>query len=506
MAASAPEGRYDLVAVGGGSAGLSLGVFGARAGARVAIVERDRLGGECTWTGCVPSKALLAAAHTLHAARRAPEFGLPELRPDGPVDLGRVLREVHALQHAIYQRADSPERLRALGCDVIEGNARFASPRELLVDGEPLDTRAVCVATGSRPLIPPIAGLDEIDYLTNESVFTELDELPARLLVVGGGPIGVELGQAFARLGSAVTLVTMEERLLVEEDAELSQLLGEALAEEGVRVLTSCAVASVERGEGGGRATLRRVGEGGAAAAGGPPETLAFDALLLATGRRPNVDGLGLEAAGVVIERGAPRVDGRLRTSNPRVYAAGDVLGRHGFTHAAAYEASIVLRNAVFPGRARASYEALPRATFTDPEIAHVGLTEEQARARHGDGVRVYRYPFAEMDRAIVERRTRGVVKLVTAGRRDRVVGAQIAGPAAGELIHEFALAMRRGMKAGELAQMVHVYPTLALGAQHAALGATERWLDGVAGSRWLRAYLGLSRRLSRSLSRRSSH
>jgi pyruvate/2-oxoglutarate dehydrogenase complex dihydrolipoamide dehydrogenase (E3) component len=505
MAASAPVGRYDLVAVGGGSAGLSLGIFGARAGARVAIVERDRLGGECTWTGCVPSKALLAAAHMLHAARRAPEFGLPELRPDGPVDLGRVLREVHALQHTIYQRADSPERLRALGCDVIEGSARFASPRELLVDGEPLDTRAVCVATGSRPLIPPIAGLDEIGYLTNESVFTELDELPARLLVVGGGPIGVELGQAFARLGSTVTIVTMEERLLVEEDAELSHILGEALAEEGVRVLTSCAVAAVERVEGDGRATLRPVGEG-AEQTSAPPETLAFDALLLATGRRPNVDGLGLSAAGVALEGGAPRVDGRLRTSNPRVYAAGDVLGRHGFTHAAAYEASIVLRNAVFPGRARTSYEALPRATFTDPEIAHVGLTEEQARARHGDGVRVYRYPFAEMDRAIVERRTRGVVKLVTAGRGDRVVGAQIAGPAAGELIHEFALAMRQGVEAGELAQVVHVYPTLALGAQHAALGATERWLDGVAGSRWLRAYLGLSRWLSRPLLRHSSH
>ncbi len=498
MAASARDRRYDLVAIGGGSAGLALGIYGARAGARVAIVERDRLGGECTWTGCVPSKALLAAANLLYAARRAPEFGLPELRPDGPVDLGRVLREVHALQHAIYQRSDSPERLRALGCEVIEGSARFASPRELLVDGQPLDARAVCIATGSRPLIPPIAGLDEVGYLTNESVFSELQELPARLLVVGGGPVGVELGQAFARLGSAVTLVTMEERLLATEDAELSQILGEALAEEGLRVLPSCAVAAVERVAGGGRATLCRVGEDAARAPGAPPEEIAFDALLLAMGRRPHVDGLGLEAAGVELDDGAPRVDGRLRTSNPRIYAAGDVLGRHGFTHAAAYEATLVLRNALFPGRARASYELLPRATFTDPEIAHVGLTEEQARSRHGDGVRVYRYPFAEMDRAIVERRTRGVVKLVTAGRRDRVVGAQIAGAAAGELIHEFALAMRQGVRAGELAQMVHVYPTLALGAQHAALGATERWLDGVARSRWLRAYRWLSRRLPR--------
>ncbi len=504
MAASAQGERYDLVAIGGGSAGLAIGIYGARAGARVAIIERDRLGGECTWTGCVPSKALLAAADLLHAARRAPEFGLPELRADGPVDLGRVLREVHALQHAIYQRSDSPERLRALGCDVIEGSARFASPRELLVEGRLLPTRAVCIVTGSRPRIPSITGLDEVGYLTNESVFTELSELPARLLVVGGGPIGVELGQAFARLGSAVTLVTMEERLLVEEDPELSQILGEALAEEGVRVLPSRAVAAVERvGEGGGgRATLRSVGGGAGRPGSAPPEELAFDALLLATGRRPNVDGLGLDAAGVVLEGGAPRVDGRLRTSNPRVYAAGDVLGRHGFTHAAAYEATLVLRNALFSARARASYEVLPRATFTDPEIAHVGLTEEQARARHGDGVRVYRYPFAEIDRAIVERRTRGVVKLVTAGRRDRLVGAQIAGPAAGELIHEFALAMRQGVRAGELAQMVHVYPTLALGAQHAALGATERWLDGVAGSRWLRAYLWLSRRLTRPLSR----
>jgi pyruvate/2-oxoglutarate dehydrogenase complex dihydrolipoamide dehydrogenase (E3) component len=291
MAASAPGGRYDLVAIGGGSAGLAIGIYGARAGARVAISERARLGGECTWTGCVPSKALLAAADLLDAARCAPEFGLPELRADGPVDLGRVLLEVHALQHAIYQRADSPERLRALGGDVIEGSARFASPRELLVEGRRLSTRTVCIATGSRPLIPPIAGLDEVDYLTNESVFTELSELPARLLVVAGGPIGVELGQAFARLGSAVTLVTMEERLLVEEDAELSQILGEALAEEGVRVLPSRAVAAVERVGGGGRATLRPVGGGAGRPGSAPPEELAFDALLLATGRRPNVDG-----------------------------------------------------------------------------------------------------------------------------------------------------------------------------------------------------------------------
>lgn len=484
---------YDLVVIGGGSAGLTIGALGPKLGARVAVVEANRMGGDCTWYGCVPSKALLASGRAAARARDTERYGLPIFEQRGEVDLGRVMDRIAALQQQIYEESDSPDHLRALGCDVLEGRGRFVAPDELLVDGQTVRARTFCIATGSRALVPPIDGLDAVPYLTNETIFTELRELPRRLLVIGGGPVGTELGQALARLGSAVTITELEPRLLPREDPELGELLCEALEADGLRIRTGVTVTRVTAEGGRGCATVD---------VDGGREEIEFDALLVATGRRPNIEGLGLDAAGVACEEtGSIKVDRFLRTTNRRIYACGDVIGRQYSTHAAGYEATTVLRNALFPLRSKANYDLVPAVTFTDPEVASVGLTEEQARATHGSKVRVYRYPFAGTDRAKVDGLTTGMAKLVCVQRlsgNDRVVGAQIIGPAAGELIHEYILAIRHNMGALDVAQVVHAYPTLSQAPQYAAMGAFNRLVERPIVRAGLRTYRRLIRLVPR--------
>ena len=420
--------QYDLVVIGGGSAGLTIGRYGPKLGARIAVVEEGKLGGDCTSYGCVPSKALLASAEVASLARRSEEFGLPPLDAGGNIDLGPVMDRVAAVQHQIYEADDSPESLRAAGSDVIEGRGEFVSPRELRVDGRPVRSRYHCVATGSRPIVPEIPGLDTVPHYTNESVFSELRELPARLLVLGAGPIGVELGQAFARLGSRVTIVEAAPRILPREDAECAAVLHESLVADGMTIASGTRATRFSI-EGGRRcAVLER---------GGREEWIEIDAVLVAVGTRPNVHGVGLDAAGVEYTERGITVDARLRTSNPRIYASGDVLGRQQFTHTAAHESSIVLMNVFTPIRTKVDYRLVPAVTFTDPELASIGFSDEEARAAHGGDVRVFRFPSSRIDRAITDGETRGFAKVVTAGRKDRIVGAQIVGPAAGELIHE---------------------------------------------------------------------
>ena len=463
-----PTYDYDLVVIGDGPAGLTIGRLGPRLGARVAIVEADRLGGDCTWHGCVPSKALLAGAHAAALTGRAAAFGLPAGGAREGLALASVLNRVHARQERIYAESDHPDHLRALGCDVIAGRGRFVTPNRLAVDGRIITARRYCIATGSRPAIPPISGLDRVPFLTNETVFN-LAELPPRLLVVGGGPVGVELGQAFARLGSAVTIVEMLPRLLSRDDAEITDLLRRTLESEGLSVVTNATVTEVHRV--GGETRVR-------VDAGGHLESLTCDALLIATGRRPSVEGLNLEEAEVAydITRGIT-VNTGLRTTNPHIYACGDVIGRAPFTRVALYEAGIVIRNALFPFAAKARYDAVPWAVFTDPEVAHLGLTEAEAQARYGAAVRVYRTPFARNDRAVVEDKDVGLVKIICVGRRDRIVGAHIIGPAAGELIHTYVVAMRSGMSARDLAHIPYVYPTLSESARAVGLAALDRRL-----------------------------
>jgi len=447
---------YDIVVVGGGSAGLTAARTAVGLGARVALVDKERLGGECLWSGCVPSKSLIAAARVAHQTRRLEEFGL---RGDlQPVDLGAVMDSVHGVIAAI-DRGEDADAMRRLGIDVALGQTHFRSPRELEVDGRALRGRAFIICTGSRAAVPPIPGLDTVDYLTNETLYS-LRDLPERLLVVGGGPVGVESAQAFRRLGAEVTVIA-EEGLLPREDGDVRAALHDIFAHDGI---------TVERG------TARRVARDGAEirvyfdGANGPGEARG-DRVLIALGRRPNVEGLGLETVGVAYDpHQGVTIDSYLRTTAPHIFACGDVTGPYRFTHAAGFQAAAAVRNALFPRlKSKANLAPMPWTTFTDPEVARVGQTEEEARRAHGVVV-VLCAPFTQVDRAYAERETEGFVKLVVTPR-GKILGGHIVGAHAGEYIQEVTLPMRKGLDVLDLARTIHVYPTLSMAVQQAALG-----------------------------------
>ncbi|HUF26188.1 MAG TPA: mercuric reductase [Gemmatimonadaceae bacterium] len=466
--------EHDLIVIGGGTAGLVMSAGAAGIGARVALIEQDRLGGECLWNGCVPSKALIAAARSAHGARTAGRFGVDA--SDVQVDFGRVLEWVSAAQQRIAPH-DSPERFRSLGVDVIDGTARFVGERTIRVDGRTMSAKRIVVATGSKPAVPPIDGLADVPHLTNETIFS-LDRQPRTLLILGAGPIGLELAQAFARLGTRVRVVEAMPQLLPREDHELAAMLGERLAAEGVEVLLDTKVTRVTRDG----ATLRLVAQRGD----GTAVTVEGDALLVATGRTSNVASLEAEKGGVETGKSGVVVDERLRTTADGVWAAGDVTGGLRFTHVADFEARLVIRNAFFPFTSRADYSAVPWVTFTEPELAHVGLTENEARERRGDDVRVWRRPFAELDRAIADGEPHGMVKLVT-DRKGRILGGHVLGHGAGNLIGEITLAMKHGIGAGKLGNTVHAYPTYPEAIRQAAEGYYKSRFTGAVRSiaRW---------------------
>jgi pyruvate/2-oxoglutarate dehydrogenase complex dihydrolipoamide dehydrogenase (E3) component len=459
--------RHDLVILGGGTAGLVAALGAAGVGARVALVERrEQTGGDCLWTGCVPSKSLIAAADLAHRMRCAPAVGLAAVEPE--IDFARVMAHVHGARRRIEPQ-DSVERLRAEGVEVVHGRGRFAGPRLLVVDDRrELRFRTALIATGSEPEIPPVEGLREAGPLTNETVW-DLAELPGRLVVLGGGPVGCELGQAFARLGSRVTIVEQGGGLLAQEEPEARDLVAARLKAEGVDVRTSTEALRVEAG-GGPRRRLVLAGHG-------REEAVAFDRILVATGRRPVTAGLGLEAAGVEVdERGAVRVDATLRTSARGVFAAGDVTGSLPFTHVAGNQGRNVVGNALFHGRRRFSSRAVPWVTFTDPEVGRVGLTERQARERFGDAVTVARSDYSDLDRAITSGAPYGFAKLV-AGPRGRLLGATVAAPSGGETIDALVPRVGAGDRLAEVSRQIHAYPTLAEGPARAADDhLRERW------------------------------
>jgi pyruvate/2-oxoglutarate dehydrogenase complex dihydrolipoamide dehydrogenase (E3) component len=451
-------------------------------GARVALAERDRIGGECLHTGCIPSKALLAAAERVHAMRTAYRVGIEAHQP--VVDFARVLAHVRDAI-AVAGAQDTPKHLRSAGVEVVEAEACFLGPGEIAAGGRTLRYRAALIATGSKPAIPAIEGLSDAAPLTNETVFG-LDELPRRLAILGGGPSGCELGQAFARLGSEVTLIESEERLLGREEPESSALVAEILREEGVDVRTRARVEQVARNDGAARLHLAR------------GEPIEIDRILVAAGRRVETASPGLERVGVLTSpTGAVEVDRHLRTSGDHVFAAGDVTGTLELTHFAAYQSLVAVANALFGLRRRAETGWIPWATFTDPEIAHVGLTEAECRARLGDGTAIYRHDYARNDRAITAGRARGFAKLV-ADRRGRLLGATIAGPAAGESIAEAARLIREHKKVSHLSQMVHVYPTFTEGPARAADEIWERRYLTRSTRRLTRPLLGLLRAVDR--------
>lgn len=466
---------YDLIVVGGGTAGLVTAAGSAGLGARVALVERERLGGECLWNGCVPSKALIAAARTATGARDGGRYGVHARGVD--VDFGAAMRWVHEAQQRIAPN-DSPERFRGLGVDVIEGEARFTGERALTVNARTLSAKRIVLATGSSPAVPPIPGLETVPYLTNESIFS-LTERPATLLVVGGGPIGLELAQAFARLGSTVHVIEAAPQLLPREDRELAVMLGARLAAEGVQLHLGTKVTGVERVAGRGvRVTAAphdaAVGQGAVQRT----ITLDGDALLVATGRTPRLESLELSRGGIEAGKDGIRLDDGLRTTAEGVWAAGDCVGPLRFTHVADYQARVVIRNAFFPFRSKADYSIVPWVTFTEPELAHVGLTETEAREHHGDDVRVWRRSFADVDRAITDGETDGLVKLVTT-RRGKLVGGHILGHGAGNMIGEITLAMKHGIGAHALGATMHPYPTYPEAIKQAAEQYTKSRFTG---------------------------
>jgi len=440
---------YDLAILGGGTAGLVAAIGAARLGARTVLFERERTGGDCLWSGCVPSKSLLAAAARAQDARTAGEVGLEPSEPR--IDFAVVMAHVHGARAAIAPH-DSPERLRGEGVEVVEQAARFTGPGRLEAAGRQVRYVSALIATGSCPLIPPIEGLDPARTLTNETVW-DLGELPRRLAILGGGPIGCELGQAFARLGSEVTIVEREPALPPREEPEAGRLLAERLATEGVDVRTGRRVTRVAGN-----------GEGGWIELAGTDARVAFDRVLVATGRSPVTAGLGLEAVGVETDpAGAVRVDERLRTAGRRIFAAGDVIGGQ-FTHLAAYQAGVVVSNALFRTRRRAP-TVVPGVVFTDPEIARVGLTEAQASTRGG---RARRFDHIGLDRAITAGVTDGFAKLVI-GPRGRLLGATLAGPSSGESIAGLAAVIARDGRVRDVLATVHPYPTFSEAASRAA-------------------------------------
>ncbi len=465
--------RFDLIVVGGGSAGLVAAAGAAGIGARPALVERGRLGGECLWNGCVPSKALIAAAKAAARARAAERFGV---RADVQVNFGEVVRWVHDARAAIAPH-DSAERFRGLGVEVIEGTARFVAPRTLDIGGRHITSKRVVIATGSRPAIPKLDGLPSVPYLTNETVF-ELIERPEHLLVLGAGPIGLELAQAFIRLGSRVTIVASSAGVLPREDEELASLLAARLEAEGVAMHLGTTAANV-----------RRSGAGLVLSANsnGSTRDIAATHLLVAVGRESRTDTMDLGAGHVVIGADGIDVDEMLRTSAEGVWACGDCIGGPRFTHVADYQARLVIRNAFFPGGGKVDYRAVPWVTFTDPELAHVGLTEHQARERHGKDVRVWRRRFADVDRAVTDGETHGMVKLITRAN-GALLGGHILGAGAGTMIGEVALALKHRLGVNALASLVHPYPTMPEAIRQAAEEFNKARFTGIprAVARWL--------------------
>ena len=452
-----PKGRYNLVVLGAGTAGLVTAAGAAGLGARVALVERHLMGGDCLNYGCVPSKALLRSSRIREEARTAAALGFRGL--DLPTaDFASVMERMRGIRARI-SRHDSARRFQSLGVDVYLGEGRFTGPDSLAVGDTTLRFRKAVIATGARPARPDIPNLEEIGYLTNETVFS-LTELPRRLAVIGGGPVGCELAQAFQRLGSKVVLFHGGARLLSQEEEEASEILRQVFAREGIRLLLGVRPLRAQRDAAGKTLVFR--GAGG-------EERVAVDEILAGAGRIPNVDGLGLEAVGVKADAGRGiLVDERLRTTNRRIYAAGDVCSETKLTHLSDATARIVIQNSLFLGRKRVSALVVPRCTYTDPEVARVGMTEALARAA-GLRVGVFMRRLDEVDRAAADREEEGFAKILVKAGSDSIVGATIVARHAGEMINEITLAMSAGLGLGMLSGVVHPYPTQAEAIKQAA-------------------------------------
>ena len=458
---------FNVIVVGGGSAGFAAAARAVEGGAKVALIESGKLGGECPNSACVPTKILLAAANLLDDMRHAEAFGIEA------ENISFDFKRVMARKNAIVDQLTG-ERLRRgldkLGISLFTGRAAFISNEALDLDGEILSADKLIIATGSIPFIPPIQGLDEAGYITNKEA-VNLTEVPESIAIVGGGSVGVEFSRIFSRFGSKVTLIESGPRLLGREDAEIAELLKTYIKEQGIDVLTGAEPASVAISSG------RKVVRMGSSAGG---RELLVDEVMIAAGRAPAVSDLQLGAAGVGYDHRGVEVDETLKTSAANIWACGDVTGKFLYTHMAAYQGDIAGFNATVDEPDRVDYAVVPRVTFCDPEVAGVGLTEAEAHAA-GFDVRIGRMPYRYLSRALVAGERRGLVKLVADGASRRILGGQIIGARAGELIHEIAVAIKAGMSVDELAEVIHAYPTLSEGVEAAAADAApnDEFADG---------------------------
>jgi pyruvate/2-oxoglutarate dehydrogenase complex dihydrolipoamide dehydrogenase (E3) component len=448
--------RFDIIVIGGGTAGLVTSSVAARLGRKVAMIEREALGGDCLWTGCVPTKALVASAKLAYQMRHADAYGLEAVTPRvTPKSVMDSMRE----QRRLISRHDDPEKFRKLGIDVIEGAARLVARNEVEVAGRRLQAKDIVIATGARTAVPPIDGLKETGFLDHVS-FLEQNEFPASILILGGGYIGIEFAQMFARFGSHVTVVEMSDEIINKEDAEIIAAMRKLLTAEGIEIFTGWAVRSVRRDAGKKLARIETKS--------GESREIAVDEIFVASGRRGNTENLGLEDVGVKVERSWVIADRFLQTSVPRIWACGDVHGGLQFTHVAGFEAVKLARNILFPGKSAVSYDDVPWTLYTDPEVGHIGMTEAEAREKHGDAIRIYKVEMNDVDRAVVDRTTSGLIKFVC-DPKGKILGAHVLCANASTVIEEVVLARRKGMKISELAQRISSYPSLSDGIQKAA-------------------------------------
>ncbi len=464
---------FDIAVIGAGSAGLSVAAAAAQFGEKVVLFEKGEMGGDCLNTGCVPSKALLAAAKQAQAHRSSAKFGIGAHEPE--VNFHSVMSHVESVIAAIEPH-DSQKRFEGLGVTVVRAAARFTGTTSLEADGKAYHARRVVIATGSRAAVPPIPGIIDVPYFTNETIFKNR-ELPSRLIVIGGGPIGLEMAQAHRRLGSQVTVLEAFQPL-AKDDPELSAVVLEALADEGVVVHAKTAIANIKKTTDGIRIELN------------DKPAIEGSHLLVAAGRAPNIEGLNLEAASVAYTKRGITVDSSLRsTTNKKVYAAGDIAGGLQFTHVAGYQAGLVIRNLLFRLPVKNRTDIIPWVTYTDPELAHVGLNESDARKVHGGAVKILRWQLKENDRAVAEGKGKGLIKVIT-GKRGIILGASIAGPQAGDLIAMWALAVTQKTRISAIANLVLPYPTLAEAGKRAAV----TYYAGLAQKPLTRRIIGLLR------------
>lgn len=452
---------YDSAVIGGGSAGLTAAGISANFGAKTIMIEQDRLGGDCTWTGCVPSKTLIKAASVLHSAKEAEKYGL-KFNVES-IDTAKVMKHVDQVRREVYEDADKPEIFEEMGIDVEFGEASFVDEHTVRIqqtNGEEktITARYFFICTGAKASVPPIKGIENIEYLTNESLF-EIDNLPKKLIIVGAGPIGTEMAQSFQRLGTDVHVLDMAPRILMNDNPELTEMLKEKLESEGIHYSLNASIEEVKKTETGVDVHYSKEDK---------PMKVTGDSILFATGRKANIDSLNLDKAGVQSTKKGITVNDKCRTNQRHIYAVGDVTGEYQFTHMSEHMAKIATSNALIKVPMKIDRDHVPWVTYTDPELGHVGATEQQLNDA-GESFEVYTFPFSKIDRAITDGNTTGLIKVFAKKWSGKILGASILGAHAGEMISQYAMAMKNGVSLRDFADTIHPYPSYGLGARRAA-------------------------------------